>query len=121
MSTAPADRHTPRTRRTLLWGMLVLLLLVAQSLLVALTVNYESSRSQDEIDAVSSEAAVEVRRNLGAAMQALQSLMWTGNSLTSWQENAAELDLGTGRCLYFPDRGARSMTVFDENLCGLFH
>ncbi len=41
-----------RPRRALLWGALVGLLLVAQSLLVALTLNYESSRAQDEADAM---------------------------------------------------------------------
>jgi two-component system sensor histidine kinase DctS len=107
MTTVTADRRTPRTRRTLLWGMLVLLLLVAQTLLVALTVNYESSRAQDEIDAVGSEAAVEVRRNLMAAMQSLQSLMWTGTSLNTWRESAGELMRGRREVLRVELRDAR--------------
>ena len=50
----PAAALSPpprRPRRALLWGALVGLLLVAQTLLVALTLNYESSRAQDEADA----------------------------------------------------------------------
>ena len=63
-----------RLRRALLWGALVALLLVAQSLLVALTVSYESSRAQDETDAVAAESAADVRHELLAVMQALQAL-----------------------------------------------
>ncbi len=66
----------PRLRRALLWGALVALLLVAQSLLLALTVSYESSRAQDEADSLAAEAAAEVRRELTSVTQALQSLDW---------------------------------------------
>ena len=50
------------------------LLLVAQSLLVALTVSYESSRAQDDTDTVATETAADVRHELLAVMQALQAL-----------------------------------------------
>jgi len=52
----------------------VALLLVAQSLLVALTVSYESSRAQDDTDTVATETAADVRHELLAVMQALQAL-----------------------------------------------
>lgn len=67
-----------RLRRALLWGALLGLLLVAQSLLVALTVSYESSRAQDDTDAIAAESAADVRHELLAAMQALQALGLSG-------------------------------------------
>ena len=69
----------PRLRRALLWGALVALLLVAQSLLVALTLSYESSRAQDDTDAVAAESAADVRHDLLAVMQALQALSLGGS------------------------------------------
>jgi len=78
-SAAPALPGPPRPRRlrrALLWGALVALLLVAQSLLVALTVNYEASQAQDEADNVAAEAAAQVRRDLLDMIQDLQALGW---------------------------------------------
>ncbi|MFN9279432.1 MAG: hypothetical protein ACK6DW_06785, partial [Betaproteobacteria bacterium] len=46
-----------RWRRTVLWASLLLLLAVAQGLLVLLTVSYESSRAQDQAEAMALEAA----------------------------------------------------------------
>lgn len=70
----PGAARPRRLRRALLWGALVALLLVAQSLLVALTISYESSRAQDETDTIAAESAAEVRHELLAVMQALQAL-----------------------------------------------
>ena len=80
-----------RTRRALLWATLVLLLLVAQTLLVALTLSYESTRAQDEADTVASEAAAEIKRDMLRTMQALQGLMWGEPLLAHWRDNAVEL------------------------------
>ena len=82
-----------RPRRALLWAALVALLVVAQTLLVALTLNYESSRAQDEVDAVAGEAAAEIRRDLLRTMQSMQALMW-GDPLKPWREGAEELMRG---------------------------
>ena len=86
--TPPASRWR-RHRRALLWSALVLLLLVAQSLLVALTVNYEASRAQEATDAVAIEVGAEVRRDLVTLQQQLQSL--AAQSPASWQAAAQEL------------------------------
>ena len=86
MSTASAPGPAPaplatvtasgwrRHRRALLWSALVLLLLVAQSLLVGLTVNYEASQAQEDTDGVAVEVAAEVRRDLVGLQQQMQSL-----------------------------------------------
>ncbi len=63
-----------RLRRALLWGALLAMLVVAQGLLLALTVNYESSRAQDEVDNMASEGAASLRRELLRSMQALQGV-----------------------------------------------
>jgi len=82
-------RRGPR-RRTL-WTLLLLLLLVAQSLLVALTVSYESSRSQDEIDAIGAEVALQMRRELLRSLQQLQALPWSGPGAADWPPAAVAL------------------------------
>jgi two-component system sensor histidine kinase DctS len=61
-------------RRALPWGALLLLLVVAQGLLLALTLNYESGRAQEEAENVAVEGASEMRRELVRTMQALQSV-----------------------------------------------
>ncbi|MBI3153842.1 MAG: PAS domain S-box protein [Burkholderiales bacterium] len=63
-----------RLRRSMLWAALVALLLVAQTLLLALTLNYETSRAQETTDAVATEVAAEVRRQLTALQQQLHAL-----------------------------------------------
>lgn len=80
--TPPTLRRLPR--RTVLWGLLLALLLVAQSLLVALTVSYESSRSQDDIDAIGAEVAVQMRHDLLQAVQQLQALSWSTTGSADW-------------------------------------
>lgn len=70
----PARPH--RLRRAGLWGALVALLLVAQTLLVALTLNYEESLAQEDADNVATEAAAEVRREMLGLLQTLQALAW---------------------------------------------
>ncbi|MDO9072587.1 MAG: ATP-binding protein [Rubrivivax sp.] len=73
----PGPARPSRLRRALLWGALVALLGVAQTLLVALTINFEATRAQDEADGVAAEAAAEVRRELLGTVQTLQALGWT--------------------------------------------
>jgi len=90
----PSPNRPRRTRRALLWAALVGLLLVAQTLLVALTLSYESSRAQDEADAVAGEAAAEIKRDLLRTMQALQALMWGEPLLQHWADSATELMRG---------------------------
>ena len=60
VSASSARRR--RWRRALLWGLLIVLLAVAQGLLVFLTLNYEASRAQDRTDAVATGAADEARQ-----------------------------------------------------------
>ena len=73
-SSPPARR--PAAPRGLLWAALVALLVMAQSLLVWLTVAYEHNRMQDGVEEVAVGVAGDVKRNLTRALQDLQSLTW---------------------------------------------
>ncbi|MEK8030406.1 ATP-binding protein [Ideonella sp. DXS29W] len=94
----PAERSPPtepprprRGVRWLLWGALVALLLVAQSLLVGLTLSYEESRAQDHVDAVAVAAAGEMRRLVQRSLQSAQSLTWNDPPIAQWHYDATEM------------------------------
>jgi two-component system sensor histidine kinase DctS len=95
MPMSSADFSPPprprRLRRALLWSLLLALLGVAQTLLVALTVSYESTRAQDDAESAAAEAAAEVRHELLDAMQSVQALAWTEGPAPAWREGAAAL------------------------------
>ena len=88
----PADLPRPRRGvRWLLWGALVALLLVAQSLLVGLTLSYEDARAQDRVDALAAAAAGEMRRLVQRSLQSAQSLTWNDPVPTQWHYDAQEM------------------------------
>ena len=98
----PADIVTPRApgsaapapavrRRRWLWTLLVVLLVVAQSLLVVLTIDYEANRVQDRADTAAASVAAEVRRLGLLTQRALQSLAWIGAGKPQPIEAAREL------------------------------
>lgn len=92
LPTAPdAVLRRRRLRRALLWGVLVVLLLVAQTLLVALTLNYEDGREQDSAERAANEAAAEFRREMLRQMQLLQALAFTEEGGATWQREASAL------------------------------
>ncbi|MFT3953888.1 MAG: ATP-binding protein [Piscinibacter sp.] len=80
-----------RRRRLALWGALVALLVVAQSLLVFLTANYERVRAQDQVEASATAAAADVRQSLSRLQQSLQALQWNEPSPAQWRGDAAAL------------------------------
>ena len=108
----PAAARPRRLRRALLWGALVALLGVAQTLLVALTINFEASRAQDEAEGVAAEVAAEVRRDMLGMMQSLQALGWT-DSTQPTRHAAAEALLRQRRELKRVEWRAPSLAVTD--------
>jgi two-component system sensor histidine kinase DctS len=80
-----------RRRRVWLWAVLVLLLGVAQSMLVWLTLNYESTRLQEQVESVALAVTSDVRQALGQDLQSLQSLLWNDPPLAVWRADASEL------------------------------
>lgn len=91
----PATRRVrppwQRGRRPLLWGALVALLIVAQSLLVWLTLSYEDARAQEQVDQAATEVAARIKQLAGRQLQGLQGLLWESNDPARWQSDAAEL------------------------------
>lgn len=77
-----------RLRRLLLWGALVALLGVAQTLLVWLTVNHERVRAQEQVDIAMAEAASDVRTALARQQQTLQALLWNDPPPAQWRVEA---------------------------------
>ena len=108
----PGALRPRRWRRPLLWGLLILLLGVAQVLLVALTLNYEDSRAQDRVDALAASAAAEARQSLARSLQSLQSLLWNEPSPAQWHSDAAEMIRARRELLRIERRDAQ-FTVVD--------
>ncbi|WP_127995790.1 sensor histidine kinase [Piscinibacter defluvii] len=88
--TPPARAPSRRLRRVLLWGALVALLGVAQSLLVFLTINHERVRAQEQLDTAAAEAASDIRNALARQQQGLQAMMWNAPPPQRWRIDATE-------------------------------
>jgi two-component system, LuxR family, sensor histidine kinase DctS len=88
---ASPRRAARRWRRALLWGLLIALLAVAQTLLVFLALNYESTRAQDRTEAVAAAVAAQTRRNLTRSLQVLQALLWNEPGSAQWRNDANEI------------------------------
>ena len=90
----PSPSRVPRAwpaRRLALWGALVGLLIVAQSLLVWLTISYERNRAQEQVDHAAAAAAADVRQALARHQQSLQALLWNEPTPAVWHAEATTL------------------------------
>ncbi len=104
---APALPARPRVwRRALLWGALVSLLLVAQSLLVWLTLDYENNRAQEQVDAAAVASIGELRQALNRDLQDLQALTWNNPPVAQWRADASDLLRARRELLRIERRGA---------------
>jgi two-component system, LuxR family, sensor histidine kinase DctS len=110
-ATRPLAHAARRWRRALLWGLLVALLAVAQTLLVLLALNFEATRVQDRAEAVAAAAAAEVRQSLARSMQSLQSLLWNDPSPAQWRRDAGELVHARRQILHVELRDAAFRTI----------
>jgi two-component system sensor histidine kinase DctS len=89
---APESPHSrTRRQRVLLWSALVALLAVAQSALVWLTLNYESTRAQEHVEAVSAGVVADVKQALSRKLQSLQALLWNDPTPAQWRADASDL------------------------------
>ena len=91
VATASTDKPARRLPRALLWSALVGLLVVAQTLLVALTISYESSRAQERTDEAATQTAGEIRQRAQALLQGLQALHRRPGDSLEWRLEAATL------------------------------
>ena len=84
----PDGRRSPRL---LLWVALVVLLGVAQSLLVLLTLRHEQARAQERTDDLATSAQGEIRRRAQLVLQNLQGLQSRDSDAAAWQRLAEAL------------------------------
>ncbi|HOB92703.1 MAG TPA: ATP-binding protein [Aquabacterium sp.] len=92
----PAPAPPRRTRRALLWAALVVLLLVAQSLLVVLTLRHEQTRAQERTEDMASAVQGELRRRAQILLQGMQGLQSREVDTQPWA-HLAELLLRSQR------------------------
>ena len=85
LARSRAGRGLPRA---LLWAALVGLLLVAQTLLVVLTLRYEEARAQEHSDELATEALGEIRRRSQLMLQGLQGLSLRSSAAQAWAAQA---------------------------------
>ena len=111
-SSTPASARIPHWRRALPWVALVALLLVAQALLVMLTIDYESTRAQERVDGVAAEASAEFRHAIGRHLQQLQALQWQALQPASWRTEALRL-LAADRALLRVERRTPGLAVLE--------
>lgn len=110
----PLLKRSRRWRRPLLWAALVGLLLIAQSLLVVLTINYESARAQAQVEQTAAEAAASIRQTASHYLQTLQTLMWVpAADPKQWLDHAGNL-LREKRSLLRIERRDRGMSLQDS-------
>ena len=88
LARSRAGRARPRA---LLWAALVALLLVAQTLLVVLTLRYEEARAQDRSDDVAAVALGEIRRRSQRLLQGLQGLSLRSTAARPWAAQAEDV------------------------------
>ncbi len=86
----PAVRPS-RRRRVALWVTLVGLIAVAQSLLIWLTLEYESSRVQEQTELAAASVAADVKQALSRHQQSVQALVWHDPPQAQWQADAVAL------------------------------
>lgn len=111
MADAAADAPTAvppasRWRRVLPWALLVMLLGVAQTLLLALTIQHEHDREQERVDLAAGTAAANVRQLLARDVQSLQALLWNDPQPAQWRSDAIDLLRARRELLRIEWRGA---------------
>ena len=111
LSLAPPSVPANR-RRWLWWSMLVALIAVAQTWLVSLTIDFQSSRAQQRVDATTSAVAGALRHRLFVDTQRLSALADSRQAGTAWRQEARALLLSQRELLRVELRD-RSLKVVD--------
>jgi two-component system, LuxR family, sensor histidine kinase DctS len=86
-----SGRSGLRSRRWLLWGALLALVLALLGVLVFLATEYEEGRNQVELESDAAQLASDIRSELFRNVQTLQSLHSVAPTVNSWAAPAAEL------------------------------
>ena len=101
-----AEWPRPRRLRVVLWIALVVLLLAAQTLLVALAFHYRSSRTQEHVDANAAAASGQLAQLLARDLQAILAMPGGSTQPGEWREHAAQLLVARPELLRFERRDA---------------
>ncbi len=96
VQVVPPERENLRSRRWLLWGALLALVLALLVVLVFLAAEYEQQRDQASLEADAAGVASDIRGGLLRNVQTLQSLHSVAPGANAWDGPAAEL-LGSHR------------------------
>jgi two-component system sensor histidine kinase DctS len=102
----------PRRGRVFLWAALVILLLAAQTLLVALAFHYRSTRTQEKVEANAAAASGELGQLLAKDLQAMLALPSADVPDERWRARAAQLLVAHPELLRFERRDA-SLKIVD--------
>ena len=91
-SPAPAAHSRPnRWRQALPWAALIALLFVVQAALIWLTVRYEHTRMQEQLDHLGGTLAGELMQAASQDVHQLQALLWNDQGAAQWRADAADL------------------------------
>ena len=104
--TLPAASLPAPPRRWLWWTMLVALIAVAQTWLVWLTMDFQASRQQQRVDAITAEVAAQLRHRLFIDTQRLAALADSRQAPAEWKREAAALLLSQRELLRVERRDA---------------
>jgi two-component system sensor histidine kinase DctS len=96
----------PRRLRVVLWIALVVLLLAAQTLLVALAFHYRSTRTQEAVEAMAAAASGELAQLLAKDLQAMLAMPGSGAPAGQWRARAEQLLVARPELLRFERRDA---------------
>ncbi len=108
---APPAARAPRRRRVALWVALVALIAVAQSLLVWLTVEYESNRVQEQTDLAAASIAAGVKQALTRQQQSVQALPWIEPQAGAWRAESTTLLLAHRELMRIEHRDVQMYVV----------
>ena len=89
--TARGRGRPPRWRQALPWVSLIALVAVLQALLIWLTVRYEHTRIQEQVEQVANAVAADATARVGQDVQRIQALLWNPQGLAQWRTDAADL------------------------------
>jgi two-component system sensor histidine kinase DctS len=106
------DRGRSRRGRLFLWAALVILLIAAQTLLVALAFHYRSSRTQERVEANAAAASGELGQLLAKDLQAILALPAGDTPDNRWHARAAQLLVARPELMRFERRDA-SLRIVD--------
>jgi two-component system sensor histidine kinase DctS len=102
----------PRRLRAVLWVALVLLLVAAQSLLVALAFHYRSTRTQEAVEANAAAASTQLAQLLGTDLQAVLAMPGLDAPPAQWRGRAEQLLVARPELLRF-ERRDTAMRIID--------